>query len=110
MTVRKRTRREERTHVELMAELEELEAWWRDRQVKDRIIPADWHRLEDAAPCKPHKGRLTLRIDADVVRWYRGLGRGYQTRMNAVLRTYMLAVICKEIERRGDRDSAGRPL
>jgi hypothetical protein len=32
-----------------------------------------------------------------MVRWFRGLGTGYQARMNAVLRTYMHAAISKEI-------------
>jgi uncharacterized protein (DUF4415 family) len=34
------------------------------------------------------KERLTVRFDTDVVDWFRGQGRGYQTRMNAVLRSY----------------------
>lgn len=110
MTERKRTKREARSHAELLAELEEMEAWWRDRQLKERAIPPDWYRLEETAPVRPRKASLTLRCDADLVRWYRGLGRGYQTRINAVLRAYMLAVISKEIEGRGDRDSAGRAI
>jgi uncharacterized protein (DUF4415 family) len=35
------------------------------------------------------KKLLTLRIDSDVVEWYRGQGPGYQTRINALLRAYM---------------------
>lgn len=34
------------------------------------------------------KERLTVRFDEDVVEWFRGQGRGYQTRMNAVLRSF----------------------
>jgi uncharacterized protein (DUF4415 family) len=34
------------------------------------------------------KTRLGLRIDADVLAWFRRQGRGWQTRMNAVLRAY----------------------
>lgn len=37
---------------------------------------------------EPKQG-VYLRIDPDVVRWFRKQGRGYQTRMNAVLRSYM---------------------
>mgnify|MGYP003941098161 CR=1 FL=1 len=36
-------------------------------------------------PKKP----ISLRLDQDVVDWYRKQGPGYQTRMNAVLRMYM---------------------
>jgi len=35
------------------------------------------------------KKLLTLRIDSDVVEWYRRQGPGYQTRINALLRAYM---------------------
>ncbi len=43
---------------------------------------------------RPIKQQLTVRFDADVVYWFRqceGGERGYQTRMNAVVREYMLA-------------------
>ena len=33
----------------------------------------------------------TVRLDADVLRWFRSRGKGYQTRINAVLRSYMQA-------------------
>jgi len=35
------------------------------------------------------KTLLSLRIDSDVVEWFRAQGRGYQSRMNALLRAYM---------------------
>ncbi|HBB88461.1 MAG TPA: hypothetical protein DC047_12680 [Blastocatellia bacterium] len=37
----------------------------------------------------PPKKQLTLRIDSDVVEWYKKQGRGYQTKINALLRAYM---------------------
>ena len=39
----------------------------------------------------PKKLQLTLRIDRDVVDWFRKQGRGYQTQINALLRAYMEA-------------------
>lgn len=36
----------------------------------------------------PPKESVSLRIDADVLRWFRAKGAGYQTRINAVLRAY----------------------
>jgi uncharacterized protein (DUF4415 family) len=110
MHERRRTKAEARSYVEMLRELHELEAWNHDRKLKERMIPPDWHGLERTAPTKPRKTRITAGFDADVVRWYRGLGQGYQARMNAVLRAYMLAVISKEIERRGDRDWKGDPI
>ena len=35
------------------------------------------------------KTLLSLRIDSDVVEWFRAQGRGYQSRINALLRAYM---------------------
>jgi len=35
------------------------------------------------------KPLLSMRIDHDVLEWFRASGLGYQTRMNAVLRAYM---------------------
>ena len=37
------------------------------------------------------KKSVSLRIDKDVLEWYKHQGPGYQTRMNAVLRMYMRA-------------------
>ncbi|MGO9897256.1 MAG: BrnA antitoxin family protein [Bryobacteraceae bacterium] len=44
---------------------------------------------------RPVKQQLTVRLDADVVAWLRQRGRGYQTRMNAVLRNAMLNEVKK---------------
>lgn len=38
---------------------------------------------------KPIKKPVTLRLDADVIAWYKGGGRRYQTRINAALRQLM---------------------
>ena len=37
----------------------------------------------------PAKQQLTIRIDADVLKWLKGHGRGYQTRINHILRAAM---------------------
>ena len=37
------------------------------------------------------KAQITLRIDADVLEWFREGGAGYQSRINAVLRAYKQA-------------------
>jgi uncharacterized protein (DUF4415 family) len=36
----------------------------------------------------PPKVSVSLRIDADVLEWFKAQGEGYQTRMNAVLRAF----------------------
>jgi len=37
----------------------------------------------------PVKQQLTIRLDADVLNWLKGNGRGYQTRINRILRAAM---------------------
>jgi uncharacterized protein (DUF4415 family) len=37
----------------------------------------------------PKKSQVTLRIDADVLQWFKESGKGYQTRINSLLRAYM---------------------
>ena len=39
----------------------------------------------------PRKEQLTLRLDGDVLQWFKKQGRGYQTRINQLLRAYMEA-------------------
>jgi uncharacterized protein (DUF4415 family) len=41
------------------------------------------------APWPPTKQQLTIRLDADVLEWLKGAGRGYQTRINRILRAAM---------------------
>ena len=40
---------------------------------------------------RPVKEMTTVRIDADVLHWLRSQGKGYQTKINAILRKEMLA-------------------
>ena len=44
---------------------------------------------------RPVKQQLTVRLDADVVAWLRSQGKGYQTRLNYVLREAMQQDITK---------------
>ena len=39
----------------------------------------------------PVKQAVTIRLDADVLEWFKGQGTGYQTRINQLLRQYMQA-------------------
>ena len=36
-----------------------------------------------------NKQQLTLRFDPDIIEWFKAQGKGYQSRMNAVLRAYV---------------------
>jgi uncharacterized protein (DUF4415 family) len=39
-------------------------------------------------PPSPRKAAISLRLDADVLDWFKAQGPGYQTRINAILRAY----------------------
>ncbi len=39
---------------------------------------------------RPRKRQITARVDADVLVWLRSQGKGYQSRINAILRREML--------------------
>jgi uncharacterized protein (DUF4415 family) len=47
-------------------------------------LAAEWRRYY-----KPLKQPVTLRLDADVLAWFKKQGRGYQTRINRALRKVM---------------------
>ena len=51
-------------------------------------LPGDfWDDAEVVLP--PSKEAISIRVDQDVLEWFRSHGPRYQTRMNAVLRSYM---------------------
>lgn len=65
-----------------------------ERAVKDDpdaapLVDEKW--FETAELVMPGEGKepVTIRLDTDVVQWFKAQGRGYQTRINAVLRAYV---------------------
>jgi uncharacterized protein (DUF4415 family) len=52
--------------------------------------------LTDSTFFKPKKVQMSLRLDSDVVGWYKGKGKGYQTVMNRYLRLAMLELTHSE--------------
>jgi uncharacterized protein (DUF4415 family) len=74
--------------------------WSRVRSLKDKDIKTSLEHPEadvrhivrgivrrGLAPA-PAKTSIALRVDADVLAWFKAQGPGYQTRMNAVLRAF----------------------
>jgi len=49
----------------------------------------DWDTIQVSHPLL--KQQLTVRLDTEVIDWFRSGGPGYQTRINAVLRSYVEA-------------------
>jgi len=52
----------------------------------DAMEEIDWATTE--LPMPRRKAHASLRLDADMLDWFKSQGRGYQTRINAVLRSY----------------------
>jgi hypothetical protein len=77
--------------------LRDLEAdlrWKLDGSVR---IPAAWHAIAQDRQT-PAKTKITLRLDEDVIRFFRSMGQGHLTRMNAVLRAFMLARLAEVVK------------
>ena len=63
------------------------------RELSD-IAELDPARFDEAVRgrfYRPVKHQITARIDADVLDWLKSEGKGYQSRLNAILRREMLA-------------------
>jgi len=78
--------------------------WERLKKMRDRDIdhsdvpPLDASFFKNAVVRLPERKRpVALRLDPDILDWFKRQGKGYQTRINAVLRLYMEA-------RAGSRD------
>lgn len=52
-----------------------------------------WKNAERGKFYKPTKTSTTVRIDSDVLAWLRSQGKGYQSRINAILRREMLTAL-----------------
>ncbi len=58
--------------------------------MKLRCLPREWDEIyEDQDRRDPKKVPVTIRLDADVVKFFKAMGEGYQPRINRVLRTFM---------------------
>jgi uncharacterized protein (DUF4415 family) len=62
--------------------------------MRDNVVPEldekFWANAVRNPFYKPVEKQLTVRLDADVIAWLQRQGRGYQTRLNALLRGAML--------------------
>lgn len=80
--------------AELQAQLDHL-ATLSDDQIDTTDIPEaaaeNWHHARRPGLYRPIKKPVTLRLDADVVTWFKehAEDRGYQTEINRVLRRYV---------------------
>jgi uncharacterized protein (DUF4415 family) len=76
-------------HYYLLDAMRRFEWDMHDRIWMNQRIPQEWHQI--AGRREVAKERVTLRLDADVVKWFRSMGPGYGPRMNDVLQSFMHA-------------------
>ncbi len=86
----------------MMSTLEETQLDFAILRRTRNIVPKGWHEVADETPCEKPKKPMTIRLEAEVLDWYRNLGMGYQNRINAVLKAYMHAIISKHLSDEGN--------
>ena len=78
---------------------EEQQAWTKLQEMGDEGIDysdipplptTGWRRISELVPAE-NKQLITLRLDADLIAFFRATGRRYQSRINAALREYVTA-------------------
>lgn len=55
------------------------------------LLDAEWFRTAQLVVPSSEKTRINIRLDADIVDYFKQQGRGYQTRINDVLKAYVLS-------------------
>jgi len=94
----------------MIARGEDRTNWERVKNLTDEEIEAsidfeeegefDWDTARvNTSPPQPKK-QVTLRLDPEIIDFFRAQGPGYQTRMNQVLRSY--------VEAQGEQDAKDR--
>jgi uncharacterized protein (DUF4415 family) len=53
------------------------------------LLDDDWFETAEFVMPSSEKERITIRLDADILEFFRSEGSGYQSRINKVLREYM---------------------
>lgn len=90
--------------------LREIEYDLHDRLQQNPLVPDDWHQIwKDEGEAVPKTTRVTIRLDADIVKFFRALGPGYQPRINRVLRAFMHLRLSKIIDGVDASDYVERP-
>ncbi|RYC11974.1 BrnA antitoxin family protein [Ciceribacter ferrooxidans] len=66
---------------------EDIVAAMRDDPDWQDLIDIDWSKAVAVTP--PQKTAISIRLDEDIVDFFKATGKGYQTRINAVLRHFV---------------------
>lgn len=77
----------QRQHLETLSTLPDDKI---DLTDMPELTDAQLAEMKPAALYRPVKKQITARVDADVLAWLKSQGKGYQSRINAILRREML--------------------
>lgn len=97
----KMTAKQKANYTNYVDQMRETILVFRSPALVGSLMPIEWRDL--ARKEVPKKEKVSLRIDADVMRFYRKVGNGYQAEMNGVLRSFMLARLAEVL---GPREEA----
>lgn len=67
--------------------------YWEDATAHKSVAELRAKRGRPAKAVEERKEQIALRVDKDVLEWYRAQGTGWQTRMNAVLKAFRDATV-----------------
>jgi len=65
-------------------------AWLQASVEDDLLLLAEEETSPESRWNRPRKRRISLRVDTEVVDWFKSKGSGYQTRINRILRRVMM--------------------
>jgi uncharacterized protein (DUF4415 family) len=93
--------------TEMLKRGEDQSDWERVRALTDEDVeaaidyedegrPIDWENAIRVSIIVDPKRQITIRLDQDVLDWFKSQGAGYQTRINAVLRSFVDAQTTKK--------------
>lgn len=74
---------EQKAELKALAEMQDSEIDYSDIPPLDDVF---WKNAVNNPFYKPTKTSTTVRVDSDVLTWLKSQGKGYQTRINAILR------------------------
>lgn len=106
---RKRTPSEKK-HSSLMADaMRRLEFDILSTVVKGKGLPEEWQPIATNAEVTGPRDKITMRLDRDVLKFFRAMGPGYQIQIARVLRAWMHGRLAKVIEGPDTTDLVLRP-
>jgi uncharacterized protein (DUF4415 family) len=78
-----------------------------DIDLSDMPEVLDWSKAEIGKFYRPPKKAVTMRLDGDVIEWLKGYGKGYQTRVNLLLRHAMASTANRASSEKSARKRRG---